>query len=108
MFVVMIPVGAVLAFASDPEFEAVDLEPVGLILMAVGFLGTAVCTTVLRRRRTTVPPVAPTVTDDRRDPSRGGTHGRCRDVHDAQRQRSDSDDRSSLVLQHGVQPPGGH
>ncbi|MFI1712598.1 DUF6458 family protein [Streptomyces sp. NPDC053513] len=66
LFIIMIAAGAVLTFASDWEAEAVDLDLVGLILMAVGFLGTAVCTSVLRRRRTVVPPVAPTVTDDRR------------------------------------------
>ncbi|MEU0405915.1 DUF6458 family protein [Streptomyces sp. NPDC006197] len=67
LFIIMIAVGAILTFASDWEVEAVDLDLVGLILMAVGFLGTAVCTSVLRRRRMGVPPVAPTVTDDRRD-----------------------------------------
>ncbi|MFE2562089.1 DUF6458 family protein [Streptomyces sp. NBC_00090] len=68
LFIIMIAVGAVLTFASDWELETVDLDLVGLILMAVGFLGTAVYTSVLRRRRMVVPPVAPTVTDDdRRD-----------------------------------------
>ncbi|GGU97263.1 hypothetical protein GCM10010275_39510 [Streptomyces litmocidini] len=109
LFLAVIPVGGVLAFASDREPEAVVLDLVGLLLVAVGFLGTAVCATVLRRCRAVVPTVAPTVAeDDRRDPPRGGAHVRFRDVHDAQRQRSDSDDRSSLVLQHGIRPPGGH
>lgn len=68
LFIIMIAVGAVLTFASDWELESVDLDLVGLILMAVGILGTAVYTSVLRRRRMVVPPVAPTVTeDDRRD-----------------------------------------
>ncbi|MFC9590908.1 DUF6458 family protein [Streptomyces sp. NPDC056944] len=68
LFIIMIAVGAILTFATDWEIEAVDLDLVGLILMAVGFLGTAVYTSVLRRRRMVVPPVAPTVTeDDRRD-----------------------------------------
>ncbi|WP_329274771.1 DUF6458 family protein [Streptomyces sp. NBC_00691] len=68
LFIIMIAVGAILTFASDWELEAIDLDLVGLILMAVGFLGTAVYTSVLRRRRMVVPPVAPTVTDDdRRD-----------------------------------------
>ncbi|MFH8576726.1 DUF6458 family protein [Streptomyces zaomyceticus] len=67
VFIIMIAVGAILTFASDWELEAVDLDLVGLILMAVGILGTAVYTSVLRRRRMVVPPVAPTVTDDRRD-----------------------------------------
>ena len=67
LFIIMIAVGAILTFASDWELEAVDLDLVGLILMAVGILGTAVYTSVLRRRRMVVPPVAPTVTEDRRD-----------------------------------------
>ncbi|MFD9248001.1 DUF6458 family protein [Streptomyces sp. NPDC059556] len=66
LFIIMIAVGAILTFASDWEIEAVDLDLVGLILMAVGFLGTAVYTSVLRRRRMVVPPVAPTVTEDSR------------------------------------------
>ncbi|MFI9748391.1 DUF6458 family protein [Streptomyces sp. NPDC052494] len=67
LFIIMIAVGAVLTFATDWELAAVDLDLVGLILMGVGLLGTAVYTSVLRRRRMVVPPVAPTVTDDRRD-----------------------------------------
>ncbi|MFF8835080.1 DUF6458 family protein [Streptomyces sp. NPDC015130] len=68
LFIIMIAVGAILTFATDWELEAVDLDLVGLILMGVGLLGTSVYTSVLRRRRMVVPPVAPTVTDDdRRD-----------------------------------------
>ncbi|WP_411109232.1 DUF6458 family protein [Streptomyces sp. c-19] len=68
LFIIMIAVGAILTFATDWELEAVDLDLVGLILMGVGLLGTAVYTSVLRRRRMVVPPVAPTVSDeDRRD-----------------------------------------
>ncbi|MFH9725874.1 DUF6458 family protein [Streptomyces sp. NPDC017254] len=68
LFIIMIAVGAILTFASDWELEAVNLDVVGLILMAVGIFGTAVYTSVLRRRRMVVPPVAPTVTDqERRD-----------------------------------------
>ncbi|MER5204756.1 DUF6458 family protein [Streptomyces sp. NPDC002825] len=67
LFIMMIAVGAILTFATDWELESVDLDLVGLILMAVGLLGTAVYTSVLRRRRVVVPPVDPTVTEDRRD-----------------------------------------
>ncbi|MEU5217068.1 DUF6458 family protein [Streptomyces sp. NPDC020807] len=66
LFIIMIAVGAILTFATDWEIQGVDLDLVGLILMAVGLLGTAVYTSVLRRRRMVVPPVAPTVTDDDR------------------------------------------
>ncbi|WP_426362117.1 DUF6458 family protein [Streptomyces sp. E-08] len=67
LFIIMIAVGAILTFATDWELAAVDLDLVALILMGVGLLATAVYTSVLRRRRMVVPPVAPTVTDDRRD-----------------------------------------
>ncbi|MFJ9824477.1 DUF6458 family protein [Streptomyces sp. NPDC101160] len=68
LFIIMIAVGAILTFATDWELKGIDLDLVGLILMGVGLLGTAVYTSVLRRRRMVVPPVAPTVTDDdRRD-----------------------------------------
>ncbi|MEE1819861.1 DUF6458 family protein [Streptomyces sp. NPDC004288] len=68
VFIIMIAVGAILTFATDWNIDAIDLDLVGLILMAVGFLGTAVYTSVLRRRRMVVPPVAPTVTEtERRD-----------------------------------------
>ncbi|MFD8206782.1 DUF6458 family protein [Streptomyces sp. NPDC059695] len=66
LFIIMIAVGAILTFATDWKLDAIDLDLVGLILMAVGFLGTAVYTSVLRRRRMVVPPVAPTVTDEER------------------------------------------
>ncbi|WP_225802691.1 DUF6458 family protein [Streptomyces sp. NK15101] len=64
--IILIAVGAILTFASDWELDGVDLDLVGLILMAVGIIGTAVYTSILRRRRMVVPPVAPTVTDDER------------------------------------------
>ncbi|MFB7353101.1 DUF6458 family protein [Streptomyces gardneri] len=68
LFIIMIAIGAILTFATDWELATVDLDLVGLILMGVGLLGTAVYSSVLRRRRMVVPPVAPTVTDDdRRD-----------------------------------------
>ncbi|MFF8599969.1 DUF6458 family protein [Streptomyces sp. NPDC015232] len=64
--IILIAVGAILTFASDWELDGVNLDLVGLILMAVGIIGTAVYTSILRRRRVVVPPVAPTVTDDER------------------------------------------
>ncbi|MFB7940682.1 DUF6458 family protein [Streptomyces sp. NPDC127049] len=65
--IILIAVGAILTFATDWEVESVDLDLVGLILMAVGIIGTLVYSSILRRRRMVVPPVAPTVTDERRD-----------------------------------------
>ncbi|MFE3070871.1 DUF6458 family protein [Streptomyces sp. NPDC059247] len=66
--IILIAVGAILTFATDWELDGVNLDLVGLILMVVGFIGTVVYASVLRRRRVIVP-AAPVVTDDdhRRD-----------------------------------------
>ncbi|MEW5626359.1 DUF6458 family protein [Streptomyces hydrogenans] len=64
--IILIAVGAILTFATDWQAESVNVDLVGLILMAVGIVGTAVYTSILRRRRMVVPPVAPTVTEDDR------------------------------------------
>ncbi|MEE1751367.1 DUF6458 family protein [Streptomyces sp. SP18CS02] len=61
--IVLIGVGAILTFATDWEAESVNLDLVGLILMAVGIIGVATFTSIARRRRAIVPPVAPTVVD---------------------------------------------
>ncbi|MEU9143161.1 hypothetical protein [Streptomyces sp. NPDC048349] len=47
----LIVVGAILTFATDWEMESVNLDLVGLIMMAVGLIGLAVYTSVLKRRR---------------------------------------------------------
>ncbi|GGZ58635.1 DUF6458 family protein [Streptomyces subrutilus] len=47
----LIVVGAILTFATDWEMQSVDLDLVGLIMMAVGAIGLAVYTSVLKRRR---------------------------------------------------------
>ncbi|MET9433420.1 DUF6458 family protein [Streptomyces sp. NPDC006551] len=66
--IILIAVGAILTFATDWELDGVNLDLVGLIMMAVGLIGTATFTSIARRRRAVVPPVAPTVVDDdRRD-----------------------------------------
>ncbi|WP_418955215.1 DUF6458 family protein [Streptomyces tritici] len=64
--IILIAVGAILTFASDWQLDGVNLDLVGLIFMAVGLIGTAVYTSILRRRRMVVPPVAPTLTEDER------------------------------------------
>ncbi|MCY0940020.1 MULTISPECIES: DUF6458 family protein [Streptomyces] len=48
----LIVVGAILTFATDWEMRSVDLDLVGLIMMAVGAIGLAVYSSVLKRRRT--------------------------------------------------------
>lgn len=47
----LIVVGAILTFATDWEMDSVNLDVVGLIMMAVGLIGLAVYTSVLKRRR---------------------------------------------------------
>ncbi|MEW2136131.1 DUF6458 family protein [Streptomyces sp. NPDC005409] len=47
----LIVVGAILTFATDWEMRSVDLDLVGLIMMAAGAIGLAVYTSVLKRRR---------------------------------------------------------
>ncbi|MDN3294156.1 DUF6458 family protein [Streptomyces ficellus] len=67
--IILIAVGAILTFATDWEAQGINLDLVGLILMAVGIIGVATFTSIARRRRAVVPPVAPTVvdpTDERR------------------------------------------
>ncbi|MEW1697895.1 MULTISPECIES: DUF6458 family protein [unclassified Streptomyces] len=64
--IILIAVGAILTFATDWQLDGVDLDLVGLILMLVGVVGTAVYASILRRRRVIVPPVAPMVADDER------------------------------------------
>ncbi|MEU9373392.1 DUF6458 family protein [Streptomyces sp. NPDC048255] len=61
----LIVVGAVLTFATDWEMRSVDLDLVGLIMMAVGSIGLAVYTSVLKRRRTVG--AVPVVQEHRRD-----------------------------------------
>ncbi|MFB7370820.1 DUF6458 family protein [Streptomyces sp. NPDC056222] len=66
--IILIAVGAILTFATDWELDGVNLDLMGLIMMAVGLIGLATFTSIARRRRVVVPPTAPTVVDeDRRD-----------------------------------------
>ncbi|MEU6312136.1 DUF6458 family protein [Streptomyces sp. NPDC047014] len=63
--IVLIVVGAILTFATDWEMESVDLDLVGLIMMAVGGIGLAVYTSIYKRRRTAA--AIPVVEEHRRD-----------------------------------------
>lgn len=63
--IILIVVGAILTFASDWELESVNLDLVGLIMMAVGGIGLAVYTSILKRRRSEA--AIPVVEDHRRD-----------------------------------------
>ncbi|AQU67576.1 MULTISPECIES: DUF6458 family protein [Streptomyces] len=57
--IALIAVGAILTFATDWEAESVNLDLVGVILMAVGLIGIATFTSIAKRRRAVVAP--PTV-----------------------------------------------
>lgn len=62
--IALIVVGAILTFASDWKMESVNLDVVGLIMMAAGGIGLAVYASVLKRRRAAALPV---VDQTRRD-----------------------------------------
>ncbi|MFJ8586365.1 DUF6458 family protein [Streptomyces sp. NPDC093595] len=65
--ILLIGVGAILTFATDWEAQGVNLDVVGLILMAVGILGVVAFTSIYRRRRAIVTPVADPMVDPRDD-----------------------------------------
>ncbi|GGJ81066.1 membrane protein [Streptomyces camponoticapitis] len=52
--IALIAVGAILTFATDWEAESVNLDLVGVILMAVGLIGIATFTSIAKRRRAVV------------------------------------------------------
>ncbi|MFG2121896.1 DUF6458 family protein [Streptomyces sp. NPDC048710] len=54
--IILIAVGAILTFATDWHMQGVNLDLVGVILMAVGLIGTATFSGIARRRRIVVPP----------------------------------------------------
>ncbi|MEV7195043.1 DUF6458 family protein [Streptomyces sp. NPDC093510] len=62
--ILLIAVGAILTFATDWEMEGLNVTVTGLIMMAVGLIGVAVFTSIARRRRAVVPPVAQTTVVD--------------------------------------------
>ncbi|KJY40759.1 MULTISPECIES: DUF6458 family protein [unclassified Streptomyces] len=55
--IALIVVGAILTFATDWKMESVNLDVVGLIMMAAGAIGLAVYASVFKRRRTAALPV---------------------------------------------------
>ncbi|MFE1308353.1 DUF6458 family protein [Streptomyces sp. NPDC058755] len=61
--IILIAVGAILTFATDWHMQGVNLDIVGVILMAVGLIGTATFSGIARRRRLVVPP-APVVEEE--------------------------------------------
>ncbi|MEU7552650.1 hypothetical protein AB0B01_09855 [Streptomyces sp. NPDC044571] len=55
--IALIVVGAILTFATDWDMESVNLDVVGLIMMAAGAIGLAVYASVFKRRRAAALPV---------------------------------------------------
>ncbi|WP_255949595.1 DUF6458 family protein [Streptomyces odontomachi] len=73
--IILIAVGAILTFATDWHMSGVNLDLVGIILMAVGLIGIATFSGIARRRRVVVPP-SPVVEEERHHHHHpGGTYG---------------------------------
>src|SRR3954468_7366446 len=70
--IILIAVGAILTFATDWHMQGVNLDLVGVILMAVGLIGVATFSSIARRRRVVVPPTTPTVVEEERHVRRDG------------------------------------
>ncbi|MEV3852707.1 DUF6458 family protein [Streptomyces sp. NPDC050095] len=60
--IILVAVGAILAFATDWHMKGVNLDLVGWILMIVGLIGVFVFRSIGRRRG--VPPSRTTVIED--------------------------------------------
>ncbi|MFJ4920408.1 DUF6458 family protein [Streptomyces sp. NPDC088725] len=63
--IALIGLGAILTFATDWQTDSVNIDLVGVILMAVGIIGIAAITSIARRRRAVI---APTMVDRHDDP----------------------------------------
>ncbi|AJE83903.1 MULTISPECIES: DUF6458 family protein [Streptomyces] len=61
--ILLIAVGAILAFATDWDIDGANVNLIGVILMAAGLLGVAAFTSIYKRRRAVVPQA--TVIEDR-------------------------------------------
>ncbi|WP_189308891.1 DUF6458 family protein [Streptomyces brasiliensis] len=59
--IILMAVGAILTFATDWHVKGANLDVIGVILMAVGLIGTVVFANIARRYRVMVPPTAPVV-----------------------------------------------
>jgi hypothetical protein len=54
--IILIAVGAIITFATDWHANGVNVDLVGLIIMAVGMIGLAAYVSIFKRRR--IPPTA--------------------------------------------------
>ncbi|MFC3573553.1 DUF6458 family protein [Streptomyces yaanensis] len=68
--IILIAVGAILAFATDWHMNGVNVQLVGFIFMIVGLIGVATFSSIARRRRVVVPPTP--VIDEERHHHRDG------------------------------------
>ncbi|MFI9649101.1 DUF6458 family protein [Streptomyces sp. NPDC052040] len=68
--VILIAVGAILAFATDWHMQGVNVHLVGFICMIAGLIGLATFSSIYRRRRVVVPPT-PVVEEERHRPGDG-------------------------------------
>ncbi|MGW2742639.1 DUF6458 family protein [Streptomyces sp. NPDC001450] len=73
--IILIAVGAILTFATDWHMQGVNLDIVGVILMAVGLIGTATFSGIARRRRLVVPPTPVVEEEPHRHHHRGDGYG---------------------------------
>ncbi|WP_431682464.1 DUF6458 family protein [Kitasatospora sp. KL5] len=64
--IILFAIGAILTFAVDWHLSGVDLDTVGIVLMAAGLLGLVVYASALRRRRTVAGRPAEQVVEERR------------------------------------------
>ncbi|MEU6113964.1 DUF6458 family protein [Streptomyces sp. NPDC047117] len=60
----LLAVGGILTFAVDWQMAGVNLDLVGLILMAVGIIGIAAYVSIFKRRRMQPPPPAAPVIEE--------------------------------------------
>ena len=69
--IILIAVGAIVTFATDWHMKGVNVDLVGVIMMAVGIIGLAAYVSIFKRRR--IPPTAdgdvPPVVEERYYPS---------------------------------------
>jgi hypothetical protein len=69
--IILIAVGAIITFATDWHMKGVNVDLVGVIMMAVGIVGLAAYVSIFKRRR--IPPTAdgdvPPVMEERYYPS---------------------------------------
>ena len=72
--IALIGVGAILTFATDWHSDSVNIDLVGVIMMAVGIIGIATFTSIARRRRAVVSETV--VQRDDRGTGTGGFGGR--------------------------------